>query len=122
MRLRPPRSIALAIAGLALVAGPAEARDGVLRLPDLDQETPAQLDVMVAGAPGRPYFRLGFGSAVGTGGAGPPVGDGHRAGRRTPNMAGDQLIERQGGGQLRVRGGGRLSYGRAPTHQHWHLH
>jgi len=122
MRLRPPRSIALAIAGLTLVAGPAEARDGVLRLPDLDQETPAQLDVMIAGAPGRPHFRLAFGSAVRNVGAGRLIIDGHRAGRRTPDMAGDQLIQRQGGGQLRVPGVGRLSYVRARTHQHWHLH
>jgi hypothetical protein len=122
MRLSSLRWTALAVLALALCAVPAQARDGVLQLPDLDQEVPAQLDVMVAGAPGRPHFRLGFGSAVRNVGAGPLIIDGHRAGRRTPGMAGDQLIERRGGGLLRVPGVGRLSYVRAPTHQHWHLH
>src|SRR4051812_17597684 len=103
MRFRSLRWTALAAMALALFAAPAEARHGVLRLPDLDQETPAQLDVMVVGAPGRPHFRLGFGSAVSNVGTGPLIIDGHRAGRRTPNMTGDQLIERQEAGSCARR-------------------
>src|SRR6266536_345394 len=62
MRCRPLRRTAFAAATLALSAAPAQA--AALRLPDLDQETPRQLDVMVTGSAGHPHFRLGFGSAV----------------------------------------------------------
>jgi glucose/arabinose dehydrogenase len=122
MRFGSARWPVAAVAALVLAAAPAQARAGALRLPDLDQETPSQLDVMVTGSPGRPHFRLGFGSAVRNVGVGPLIVDGYRANRRTPRMTGDQLIERDRGRPLRRRAAGWLSYVRATTHQHWHLH
>jgi Lysyl oxidase len=116
------RTTVLAVVLVALCVAPAQAQTGALRLPDLDQETPSQLDVAVSGTPAYPHFRLGFGSAVRNVGAGALIIDGHRPDRRTPNMAGDQLIERDGAGRLRVPRVGRLSYVRAATHRHWHLH
>jgi hypothetical protein len=125
MRRQPLRCAwAILVAALAVgvipAAGSAATPAGA-RLPDLDQETPAYLDVTVIGEAKVPDYRLGFRSAVRNVGAGPLVIEGHRPGRRTPTMVADQRIDRNGAPPLVVPGVGRLRYVRAGDHQHWHL-
>jgi Lysyl oxidase len=112
--------VAAVVVALAPASGPAAppARE---RLPDLDQETPTQLDVAVMGAGKRPDYRLGFRSAVRNVGDGPLIIDGHRDGRQTPTMVADQRIDRDGAPQMIVPDRARMRYVRAPDHQHWHV-
>jgi len=116
-------SVVAVLAVLALgpgpVSGPAPAAAAEL-LPDLDQETPAQLDVRASGAPGRRTYRLGFGSGVRNVGTGPLVIEGRRA--DGSGMVARQRIDDDAGGPPRVVGGvGALRYVRSADHQHWHL-
>jgi hypothetical protein len=82
------------------------------RLPDLDQETPRDLEV----TRGREGWRLGFWSATRNVGTGPLVIVGSRPGRAA-RMRADQLVT----GGPRRRRVGELRYVRSPDHAHWHL-
>jgi len=82
------------------------------RLPDLDQETPRELEV----TRGPEGWRLGFWSATRNVGTGPLVIVGSRPGRAA-RMRADQLVA----GAARRRGVGELRYVRSADHEHWHL-
>jgi len=118
-RRRLPALAALVV--LALLAGcgeegtilPAASGPGP-RLPDLDQETPRDLEV----TRGPDGWRLGFWSGARNVGAGPLVVVGVRApGGGPPRMRADQLVA----GGPRRRGVGELRYVEAADHEHWHL-
>jgi Lysyl oxidase len=87
-----------------------------LRLPDLDQELPWDLEV-TSTARGH---RLGFASAVSNVGYGTLIVSGRRE-RSTSTMTADQLIESADGPMAVVDGVGRLRYVRSRDHEHWHL-
>jgi hypothetical protein len=89
-------------------------------LPDLDQETPAELGVRSAVIDGRTVYALGFRSAVRNIGRGPLVVDASRADRSTPTMEADQIVARRGMRPRRIDAIGRFRYVVAPTHRHWH--
>ena len=108
-------AVVTAIVG-AQIARPASS-DAALRLPDLDQETPSQLEVTSDGT----SYRLGFGSAVRNIGSGPLIIDGKRATVLEPTMSADQVIERVDGDESVVPHVGRMQYAVSSTHQHWHL-
>src|SRR4051794_30948373 len=120
MTSAPCRVVAFVIvAMLPLVAAPrARAADHAL-LPDLDQETPGQLQVAHTGPRGHRRWWLGFSSAVSNVGAGPLKIAGHRSDLGTRRMVADQVID--GDIPEVVRGVGQLRYVHAATHQHWHL-
>jgi serine protease len=99
----------------------AAASPAVEMLPDLDQETPTQLAIEVAGSGSGRVYRLGFRSAVRNIGAGPLIIDGHRADAVTASMTADQVIERGEAPQEIVPSVGQLQYVVAPSHRHWHL-
>jgi serine protease len=88
-------------------------------LPDLDQEFPSDLRVIVAGPRSAPSYRLGFRSAVRNIGDGPLIISGHRSGG-APLMAADQLVQRSDGSRDVVAGVGLMQYVQSPDHQHWH--
>jgi lysyl oxidase len=122
---------ATALAVLVLIAGvgsttPTQATgsrsaDRTQRLPDLDQETPAQLEVTVVGSGTGRSYRLGCRSAVRNIGDGPLIVNGTRPDRRTPFMTVDQLIERRDGGPpVVVPDVGVMKYVVSPDHRHWH--
>jgi len=90
------------------------------RLPDLDQETPSQLEVQTVLIGGRRTHRLGFRSAVRNIGAGPLIVVGSRPDTGHPSMRVDQLIDRVGAGPRVVPGVGRMRYVVSPGHRHWH--
>jgi hypothetical protein len=90
------------------------------RLPDLDQEVPADLEVKVVATAAGTSYRLGFSSAVRNIGAGPLVVSGSRPDTSTPFMRVDQLIDRGGGPPARVRNVGLMKYTISPDHRHWH--
>jgi glucose/arabinose dehydrogenase len=124
------RTRLLALAGLTLVAAslvgivhadPTRSstraiRAAVLKLPDLDQETPTGLRVTANGA----TYRLGFQSAVRNVGDGPLIIDGRRTVREA-TMTADQVLVGTGGSTTRVENVGELQYVRSSDHQHWHL-
>src|SRR3954471_21734456 len=87
---------ALAAIVMAVVVGggtpSAAAAAGGALLPDLDQETPAQLRVAPTGNREHQRWWLGFNSAMSNVGAGPLTIVGHRADTSTPAMVADQLI------------------------------
>jgi len=92
------------------------------RLPDLDQETPSDLTVAVAGSRQSPTYVLGFRSAVRNIGSGPFVIQGRRVFPGSDLlMQADQVIQVDGGSPRVVSNVGELHYVRSPDHQHWHL-
>jgi hypothetical protein len=116
MPLRRLLPLALLVA-LAALPAPALARD---LLPDLDQETPDNLQVTTDTSGAIPRFHLGFDSAVDNRGAGPLIVTGHRASQDEPRMVADQTIQ-QSDGSTRTRAGvGRLQYVYSEDHDHWH--
>src|SRR4051812_211163 len=114
------RLVPLAVAlGLATVA-PSTALAGDL-LPDLDQETPRNLQVATDQTGAIPRFHLGFESAVDNRGAGPLVISGHRDSQDQPEMVADQEIQASDGTTRTVPDVGRLRYVYSEDHDHWHL-
>lgn len=85
-------------------------------LPDLDQEAPTEILVVVAGS----EYRLAFDSAVSNVGRGPLVVEGKREGAE-PEMAVVQRVERTDGTTRSYRSASRLVYVTSPDHAHWHL-
>jgi hypothetical protein len=119
-------TLALRMSAIALFALPAGATAGTpapetARLPDLDQEAPAQLEITRAGPPGRPVERLGFRSAVRNIGEGPLVVAGQRPDTSTPTMSANQLVAHADGRWSQVPGVGMFRYVVSPDHRHWHL-
>jgi serine protease len=109
---------ALGAFGRGASAGPpAGARE---LLPDLDQEYPSELQVILVGTRVNPSYRLGFRSAVRNVGDGPLIIRGHRADEQTPTMIADQVVRRADGSQELVPGIGALQYVISPDHRHWH--
>ena len=110
-------AIAVCAAALAAVPGDTNGitRDS-MRLPDLDQEVPWDLQV-TSTARGH---RLGFGSAVSNVGDGPLIVSGGRE-RTADTMTADQLVEISDAPMAVVEGVGRLRYVRSHDHEHWHL-
>jgi hypothetical protein len=89
-------------------------------LPDLDQETPSQLEIREHVSGGQRSYLLGFRSAVRNIGDGPLIVEGHRPDTSTPSMTVDQVIERTGQPQVVVPAVGWMRYAISPDHQHWH--
>jgi hypothetical protein len=89
-------------------------------LPDLDQQTPSELQVQMSFVKGRRSFRLGFRSAVRNLGAGPLIVNGWRVDRSTPEMTVDQVVERAGAAPQVIHGVGRMLYIVSSDHRHWH--
>lgn len=89
-------------------------------LPDLDQETPSQLQVQLAFEHGDRSYRLGFRSAVRNLGNGPLIVIGARPDRSTPEMRVDQVVERLGAPPRVIEDVGRMRYVVSPDHRHWH--
>jgi Lysyl oxidase len=89
-------------------------------LPDLDQETPAELQVHMTFGHGHRSFRLGFRSAVRNVGDGPLIVIGTRPDRSTPDMSVDQIVERIGAQPRVIEDVGRMRYVVSPDHTHWH--
>jgi hypothetical protein len=111
-------SLALAALAVAVVAPtPALARD---LLPDLDQESPGNLQVTADQSGAIPRFHLGFESAVDNRGAGPLVISGHRDSQDQPEMIADQAIQLSDGNTRTVPDVGRLRYVYSEDHDHWH--
>jgi glucose/arabinose dehydrogenase len=100
--------------GSDMVSGAAE------RLPDLDQETPSQLEIRETISEGRPSFLLGFRSAVRNIGDGPLIVTGHRPDTSTRYMRVDQIIDGAGRATRVLPGVGRMQYAISPDHHHWH--
>jgi hypothetical protein len=90
------------------------------RLPDLDQETPSQLEIREHVSGRRRSYLLGFRSAVRNIGDGPLIVNGHRRDTTTRYMSVDQIIDRAGNTQKVVPGVGRMQYAISPDHRHWH--
>jgi Lysyl oxidase len=88
-----------------------------VRLPDLDQEVPWDLQITARGPKEHREYRLGFGSAVRNIGDGPLIVSGRRERAGLPTMTADQLIE---GADARSAVG-RLRYVQSRDHEHWHL-
>jgi hypothetical protein len=114
---RAPSAVSPETARETAVAKPAPVPE---RLPDLDQETPAQLQVQNSIVDGRRSYRLGFRSAVRNIGDGPLMVRGSRPDTSHPTMKVDQLIDRADGSREVVRNVGRMRYVVSPDHQHWH--
>jgi Lysyl oxidase len=115
----PPRHW-LPLAALALLlAAPAPALAADL-LPDLDQETPRDLQVATDASGAIPRFHLGFQSAVDNHGAGPLLISGHRESQDQPEMVADQLLEQSDGSMRTIAAVGRLRYVYSEDHNHWH--
>ena len=89
-------------------------------LPDLDQETPSQLQLQLTFGHGQRSYRLGFRSAVRNLGDGPLIVNGARPNRDTPEMTVDQVVERLGAAPEVIHGVGRMRYVVSPDHRHWH--
>jgi glucose/arabinose dehydrogenase len=109
---------ALAVA-VIFITHRAKTDEATMRLPDLDQETPARLDVRlgVTSAGHRSYV-LGFRSAIRNIGDGPLIVQGHRA---AATMRADQVIDTKSGAAERVPDVGQLRFVTSPDHNHWHL-
>jgi hypothetical protein len=124
MRRRTLRALVAAgaaTATCALVPATGSAADaaGPL-LPDLDQQTPTELQVARMDIVGPPRYGLGFQSAVRNIGDGPLLIRGRRASTRTPTMTAEQLVQHGDGSQTVAAGVGRMRYAVALGHQHWH--
>jgi hypothetical protein len=118
MRLR--LGIVALLVGTVACSGSAAGGLPNLLLPDLDQRPPLAVSVRWGGSP-KQHPLLVFTSSVENVGYGPLIVVGHRAGRRSPTMRADQLVQLQGGGFERVGRVGRLRYNVNPSHSHWHL-
>lgn len=90
-------------------------------LPDLDQQPPEDVDLVVERSGRAVRFLLGFRSAVDNVGSGPLVIDGARADRSEPEMTATQVIRRADGTAERREGIGRLRFVTINSHRHWHL-
>jgi hypothetical protein len=90
------------------------------QLPDLDQETPSQLEIREHVSGGRRSYLLGFRSAVRNIGDGPLIVNGSRASRAVEYMRVDQIIDRHGKPPRVIPGVGRMQYAISPDHRHWH--
>ena len=114
-------AVALCAAALATLADetPGTSPDSV-RLPDLDQEPPWDLEITSTGPSTAREHRLGFASAVSNIGDGPLILSGQRE-RSADTMSVEQLIESADAPMAVVEGVGRLRYVRSRDHQHWHL-
>jgi hypothetical protein len=124
--MRRPTLRALAAAGAALAtsalvptAGPAADPTGPL-LPDLDQQTPTELEVARTDVLGPPRYALGFQSAVRNLGDGPLLIAGRRADTRNPFMTAEQVVQHADGSRTVTPAVGRLRYAVTLGHQHWH--
>ena len=113
--------LGVALAALLVAARAPVATAGSERLPDLDQATPSDLVITVAGTRTRPSYLLGFGSAVSNVGDGPLIIEGRRPEIETETMQADQLVEREGAPQQVIPRAGELRYTVSPDHRHWHL-
>jgi hypothetical protein len=115
-------AIAAAAVGVSAL-GDGSATSGAVLLPDLDQETPTQIEVREQTSGGRKGYFLGFRSAVRNIGDGPLVISGNRVeARSSATMDADQLIEVRGGSPAeRIPAVGRLRFVTSPDHDHWHL-
>src|SRR5215217_195411 len=120
VRLVPVLAAATLVVPAAFALSSAD-RDAAARLPDLDQELPAQLVLVRARSSPRATWRLGFRSAVSNVGEGPLVIEGRRPSRQDRVMAADQVIDRADAPRAVLPGVGRLQYARSPDHEHWHL-
>jgi glucose/arabinose dehydrogenase len=127
-RARARLVVAVCVGVAAMAFAFIDLRHGVsknerLRLPDLDQETPAQLSVREGTtSAGHRSYVLGFRSAIRNVGDGPLTIQGSRAASRaSATMGADQLIDRTAGSAARVPGVGELSFVTSPDHDHWHL-
>jgi hypothetical protein len=89
-------------------------------LPDLDQETPSQLQLQLTFGHGERSYRLGFRSAVRNLGNGPLIVNGARSDRDTQEMTVHQVVERVGATPEVIHGVGRMRYVVSPDHRHWH--
>jgi glucose/arabinose dehydrogenase len=115
-------AVVLAVAAVAVgvvIARHGTGSDEALRLPDLDQETPTQLDVREQISGGRRSYLLGFRSAIRNVGDGPLIIEGHRS-EDSATMSADQLIDTETGSNERVAGVGELSFVTSADHDHWH--
>jgi serine protease len=111
--------VATTVFGLSGAAAVATPRSPEL-LPDLDQEYPSDLRVIVEGSRVSPFYLLGFTSAVRNIGKGPLIIRGHRADDQTPFMQADQVIARGDGSDATVPAIGEMHFVVSPDHQHWH--
>lgn len=121
-RTVPALVAAVLLAGVAVaVSNSASTRAAAAteRLPDLEQEIPAKLEITRHAR--APHWRLGFRSAVRNVGDGPLIMSGRRPKAGVEAMVADQVIEREGAPAEVVPGAGRLRYVRARDHRHWHL-
>jgi glucose/arabinose dehydrogenase len=100
---------------------PAQLERGAL-LPDLDQETPSDLDVRAEVRDGHRSYVLGFTSRMRNIGDGPLVIEGSRVtAAASTRMQMDQLVDLPGGSQDRITDVGEVAYVTSPDHDHWHL-
>jgi hypothetical protein len=109
----------LAVVFPGAVPSASSARPGPALLPDLDQEFPSELEVILDGTRLAPRYRLGFRSAVRNVGLGPLVISGHRR-PDLPTMTADQLIEHADGAREVVPTIGTMRFVSSATHRHWH--
>jgi Lysyl oxidase len=103
----------LAILALLLLVGAARAQAAVELLPDLVEQTPANVKADSTG--------LTFDSQVINRGNGPLTIHGHRPSNNGQNMTADQIVNLVGGGTETVAGIGQLHYETSFGHQHWHF-
>jgi hypothetical protein len=124
--MRPRTLRALIAAGVAtatcalLPATGSAADPAPALLPDLDQQTPTELQVARTDIVGRARYALGFQSAVRNIGDGPLLITGRRASTRDPYMTAEQLVQHGDGSQTVAPAVGKLRYAIAIGHQHWH--
>jgi hypothetical protein len=107
-------------AGASMHSSASDKAVAVERLPDLDQETPTQLEIRAHVSGGRRSYLLGFRSAVRNIGDGPLIVNGSRASTATRYMRVDQIINRAGTTPKVVWGVGRMQYAISLDHRHWH--
>ena len=107
-------------AGVAVRTPPAVTAVAPERLPDLDQETPSELEIREHVSGGQRSYLLGFRSAVRNIGDGPLIVEGHRRDTSSRDLTVDQIIERPGQPQELVPAVGRMRYAISPDHRHWH--
>jgi hypothetical protein len=120
VRLIPAIGAAVLLVPAAIALG-GPGQEAPARLPDLDQEQPALLEITEAGPRARVRWRLGFRSAVRNVGDGPLIIDGARPSQLERTMGARQVIQHDGAPEEVLDGAGRLRYVRARDHQHWHL-
>jgi hypothetical protein len=121
--MKQPRLPSLSLLGLLVgLAAPAPAAALARDVrPDLDQETPSNLQVTADRSGAIPRFHLGFDSAVDNRGRGPLVIAGHRASQGEAGMVADQTIMQSDGTTRTVPEVGELRYVHSEDHDHWHL-